>query len=70
MGIQTNDHGYITNYYAEDLIEFMEVGHKEFKIILSPANKAWIEEEAMKRNYTKKEFRCEDEKIGGVLGYF
>lgn len=67
MGIQTNDLGYITSYYAEDLLEFMEVGHKEFKIILSPANTAWIEEEAMKREYTRKEIKQED---GNLEEYF
>ena len=59
MGIQTNEHGYITSYYAEDLIEFLEVGHKKFKIICGPANKEWIEEEALKRDYKKTESKQE-----------
>lgn len=54
MGIQTNEQGYITDYYAEDFIEYLEVGHKQFKIVCTPANTGWIEEEAIKRNYKRK----------------
>ena len=63
MGIQTNDHGYITSYYAEDLIEFLDVGHKEFRIVCNPSNQAWIEEEAFKRSYKKKETKQYDTSV-------
>ncbi|MFK7822702.1 MAG: hypothetical protein AB8G05_00990 [Oligoflexales bacterium] len=63
MGIQTNNHGFITSYYAEDLIEYLDVGHKQFRIICTPSNRNWIEEETLKRNYKKKEIRQEDDSL-------